>query len=73
MKKLGFLFLCILVFVGTLLIFLPEETSASPWWCYWYPPEDCAAEGGTILVTQCNKPACMIVASAEQICVVCQR
>lgn len=72
MKKLGFLLLCLLVFAGTLLIFSPEETSAAPWWCYWYPTDDCTKEGGTIFVTQCNNPECSIVGTGDQICVKCQ-
>ena len=72
MKKLGFLLLCLLVFAGTFLIFSPKETSAAPWYCYWFPVQDCYELGGIVLVTQCDTQACYWIGSEDQICLICQ-
>ena len=71
MKKLGFIVLCLLVFAGTLFIFLPDNTSAEAWYCYWYPYKDCTDEGGIVVVTQCDTEECDHAGGHNQVCVYC--
>ena len=74
MKKIMFILFCLFVFVGTLVIFTPEEISALPWYCRWYPPKDCIAEGGISLATQCDNEACDGGwGSSDQFCLICQK
>lgn len=72
MKKLVIWVLCLLVFAGTLFIFLPDDISAEAWLCYWYPRKDCEEMDGVLEVTHCNLPICNYLGPWNQICVYCK-
>ena len=71
MKKSLLVVLCILMFAVTLMLFSPTEISARPWYCFWFPFEDCREIKGQILVTQCDTWECNGWGSEDQICVTC--